>query len=79
MPASAPEKLDGQVVRSELLAIYRGRSRGGFLPSLLDTLSDPIRPVSAQKRRRFHPVLVMMTIVAAIVVLAFVYFTVASR
>lgn len=79
MPASAPEKLDGRVVRSELLAIYRGRAGGGFLQSLLDTLSDPIRPVSAQKRRRFHPVLVMMAIVAATVASAFVYFSIASR
>ena len=79
MAASAPEKLDGQAVRSELLAIYRGRAGEGFLPSLLDTLSDPIRPVSPRKRRRFHPVLVMVAIVAAIVVSAFVYFTIASR
>ena len=79
MATSAPEKLDGQAVRSELLAIYRGRAGQGFLHSLLDTLSDPIRPVSPQKRRRFHPVLVMVTIVAAIVVSAFAYFTVVSR
>ena len=79
MAISAPEKLDGQAVRSELLAIYRGRTGQGFLQSLLDTLSDPIRPVSPQKRRRFHPVLVMVTIVAAIVVSAFAYFTVVSR
>ena len=79
MSASAPEKLDGQAVRSELLAIYRGRARNGFLQSLLDTLSDPIRPISPQKRRRFHPVLVMMAIVAAIVVSAFVYFSIVSR
>ena len=79
MAISAPEKLDGQAVRSELLAIYRGRTGQGFLNSLLDTLSDPIRPISQQKRRRFHPVLVMVTIVAAIVVSAFAYFTVVSR
>ena len=79
MTASVPEKLDGQAVRSELLAIYRGRAGVGFLQSLLDTLSDPIRPISQQKRRRFHPVLVMVAIVAAIVVAAFVYFTIASR
>lgn len=79
MAASAAEKLEGQAVRSELLAIYRGRAVQGFLQSLLDTLSDPIRPVSPQKRRRFHPVLVMMAIVAAIVTSAFVYFTIASR
>ena len=79
MPASAVEKLEGQAVRSELLAIYRGRTGCGFLQSLLDTLSDPIRPVSPQKRRRFHPVLVMVATVAVIVMSAFVYFTVVSR
>ena len=79
MPASAVEKLEGQAVRSELLAIYRGRTGCGFLQSLLDTLSDPIRPVSPQKRRRFHPVLVMVVIVAALVISAFVYFTAVSR
>lgn len=79
MATSAVEKLEGQAVRSELLAIYRGRAGQGFLQSLLETLSDPIRPVSPQNRRRFHPVLMMMAIVAVIVALAFVYFTVASR
>ena len=79
MATSAPEKLAGQAVRSDLLAIYRGRAVQGLLQSLLDTISDPIRPVSPKKRRRFHPVLVMMAIVAAIVTAAFVYFTIASR
>jgi hypothetical protein len=79
MATSAPEKLEGQAVRTELLAIYRGRAGRGFLQSLLDTLSDPIRPVSLQKRRRFHPVLVMVASVAVIAVSAFVYFTVVSQ
>ncbi len=79
MATSAPENLDTQTTRSELLAIYRGRTGCGFLQSLLDTLSDPIRPVSPRKRRRFHPVLVMMAIVAALVASAFIYFTIASR
>jgi hypothetical protein len=79
MANSTPENLDTQTVRSELLAIYRGRARGGFLTSLLDTVSDPIRPVSQQKRRRFHPVLVMLTVVLGIVASAFVYFTAVSR
>jgi hypothetical protein len=35
--------------------------------------------VSQQKRRRFHPVLVMLAVVLGIVAAAFVYFTVASR
>ena len=81
MATSTPENLDldPQTVRSELLAIYRGRSGGAFLQSLLDMLSDPIRPVSPQKRRRFHPLLVMLAVVLGIVASAFAYFTVASR
>ena len=79
MNTSTPENLDFQSVRSELLALYRGRSGGGLLQSLLDTVSDPIRPVSQQKRRRFHPVLVMLAVVLGIVASAFAYFTVASR
>ena len=73
------ENIDDTTIRAELLAIYRGRSGAGFLESLLDTVSDPIRPVSQQKRRRFHPVLVMLAVVLGIVAAAFVYFTVASR
>jgi len=73
------ENIDDTTIRTELLAIYRGRSGAGFLESLLDTVSDPIRPVSQQKRRRFHPVLVMLAVVLGIVAAAFVYFTVASR
>ena len=73
------ENLDDTTIRTELLEIYRGRSGGGFLESLLDTVSDPIRPVSQQKRRRFHPVLVMLAVVLGIVASAFSYFTVASR
>ena len=73
------ENIHDTTIRTELLAIYRGRSEGGFLESLLDTVSDPIRPVSQQKRRRFHPVLVMLAVVLGIVASAFAYFTVASR
>jgi hypothetical protein len=73
------ENLDDTTIRTELLAIYCGRSGGGFLESLLDTVSDPIRPVSQQKRRRFHPVLVMLAVVLGIVISAFAYFTIASR
>ncbi|HEX8801685.1 MAG TPA: hypothetical protein VF772_23885 [Terriglobales bacterium] len=76
---SSAENIQDTTIRTELLAIYRGRSGGGFLQSLLDTVSDPIRPVSQQKRRRFHPVLVMLAVVLGIVASAFAYFTVASR
>ena len=76
---SSAENIRDTTIRTELLAIYRGRSGGGFLQSLLDTVSDPIRPVSQQKRRRFHPVLVMLAVVLGIVASVFAYFTVASR
>ena len=36
------------------------RAGQGFLQSLLDAASDPIRPVDQAKRRRFHPLLVML-------------------
>ena len=76
---SSDENIQDTTIRTELLAIYGGRPGGGFLESLLDTVSDPIRPVSQQKRRRFHPVLVMLAVVLGIVASAFAYFTVASR
>ena len=73
------ENIHDTTIRTELLEIYCGRSGDGFLESLLDTVSDPIRPVSQQKLRRFHPVLVMLAVVLGIVASAFTYFTVASR
>ena len=59
--------------------MYHARAGQGFLQSLLDAASDPIRPVDQAKRRRFHPLLVMLSVVAAIVAAAFVYFTLKSR
>ena len=73
------QALNTETVRSELLAIYHHRSEDGFLQSLLDSLGDPIRPVDQARRRRFHPQLVMLSVVAAFVAAAFVYFTIASR
>ncbi len=71
--------VNSETVRSELLAVYNSRSGDGFLDSLLDSVGDPIRPVDQARRRRFHPQLVMLSIVTALVAAAFVYFTVASR
>jgi hypothetical protein len=59
--------------------MYHARAGHGFLQSLLDAASDPIRPVDKAKRRRFHPLLVMLPVIAAIVAAAFVYFTLTSR
>ena len=79
MATDVADTLDSQTVRSELLAMYHARAGQGFLQSLLDAASDPIRPVDQAKRRRFHPLLVMLSVVAAIVAAAFVYFTLTSR
>ena len=79
MATDVADTIDSQTVRSELLAIYHARAAQGFLQSLLDAASDPIRPVDQAKRRRFHPLLVMLFVVAAIVAAAFVYFTLKSR
>ena len=79
MATGEADTLDSETVRSELLAMYHAHAGEGFLQSLLDAASDPIRPVDQAKRRRFHPLLVMLSVVAAIVAAAFVYFTLKSR
>ena len=79
MATGEADTLDSETVRNELLAMYHARAGQGFLQSLLDAASDPIRPVDQGKRRRFHPLLVMLSVVAAIVAAAFVYFTLKLR
>jgi len=79
MATDEADTLDSETVRSELLAMYHARAGHGFLQSLLEAASDPIRPVDQAKRRRFHPLLVMLCFVEAIVAAAFVYFTLTSR
>ena len=79
MATGEADTLDSETVRSELLAMYHARAGQGFLQSLLEAASDPIQPVNQAKRRRFHPLLVMLSVVAAIVAAAFVYFTLKLR
>lgn len=79
MATGEADTLDLPTVRKELLAMYHARAGQDFLQSLLDAASDPIRPVDQAKRRRFHPLLVMLSVVAALVAVAFVYFTHTSR
>jgi phosphotransferase system glucose/maltose/N-acetylglucosamine-specific IIC component len=79
MATGEADTFDSETVRSELMAMYQARAGQGFLQSLLDAASDPVRPVDQAKRRRFHPLLVMLFVVAAIVAAAFVYFTLKSR
>jgi hypothetical protein len=79
MATGEADTLDLQTVRKELLAMYHGRAGQDFLQSLLEAASDPIRPVDQAKRRQFHPLLVMLSVVAVLVAAAFVYFTLTSR
>jgi len=44
MATGEADTLDLQTVRKELLAMYHARAGHGFLQSLLDAASDPIRP-----------------------------------
>ena len=79
MATGEADTLDLQTVRKELLAMYHNRAGQDFLQSLLDGASDPIRPLDQAKRRQFHPLLVMLSVVAVLVAATFVYFTHASR
>lgn len=45
-------------VRTELLAAYRRRKEDGFAHQLLRGMTDPIKPWTETKRRRFHPLLI---------------------
>ena len=79
MATGEADTLDLQTVRKELLAMYHNRAGQDFLQSLLDGARDPIRPLDQAKRRQFHPLLVMLSVVAALVAATFVYFTRTSR
>lgn len=79
MATGETDTLDLQTVRKELLAMYHARAGQDFLQSLLDGASDPIWPLDQAKRRQFHPLLVMLSVVTALVAVAFVYFTLKSR
>ena len=70
-----PETVDREFVRTELLAIYRGRKEDGFLETALGTVTDPIQPVDQKQRRRFHPTLTLALVVAAMVGAATFYFS----
>jgi hypothetical protein len=45
-------------VRAELLAAYKRRTENGFAQRLLRAVTDPIKPWTETKRRRFHPLLI---------------------
>jgi hypothetical protein len=60
-------------VRAELLAAYKRGKENGFAQRLLRGVTDPIRPWTETKRRRFHPLLIT-GIVLAVVCLGTVLF-----
>lgn len=45
-------------VRTELVAAYKRRKENGFAQHLLRGVTDPIKPWTETKRRRFHPLLI---------------------
>ena len=53
-------------VRAELLAAYKRRKENGFAQQLLRGVTDPIKPLTETKRRRFHPLLITGIILAAV-------------
>lgn len=60
-------------VRAELLAAYKRGKENGFLQQLLRGVTDPIKPWTETKRRRFHPLLIT-AIVLAVVCVGTVFF-----
>ncbi len=75
--STAERAIDRSRIEAELLAAYGGRGEDGFLRSVLESLTDPIHPFN-QQQRRFHPTLVLTVCMAGIVLVAFVYFSLAS-
>jgi hypothetical protein len=49
-------------VRVELMAAYKRRKEDDFLELLLRGMSDPIKPLTEKKRRRFHPLLITVLV-----------------
>ena len=58
MATDVADTLDSEAVRSELLAMYHARAGQGFLQSLLDAASNPIRPKRGIDVVICHPKLV---------------------
>jgi F0F1-type ATP synthase membrane subunit a len=58
-------------IRNDLLAAYKRRKEDSFVQMLLRGVSDPVKPLSETKRRRFHPLLITgIVFIAVCLVLA---------
>jgi hypothetical protein len=51
-----------ELVRTELLAAYKRHKANDFAQRLLRGITDPIKPLTEAKRRRFHPLLITGTV-----------------
>ena len=67
------EVIQKELVRGELLECYRNGSSDGFREQLLRGITDPIHPLSQNRKRRFHPVLVLQMIIGALCLAVFLY------
>lgn len=57
-------------VRAVLESVYRRRKDDGFIEMLLRGVTDPIKPQTEEKRRRFHPLLVIGIVLAVVSIVA---------
>ncbi len=53
-------------VRAALDSAYKRRKDDGFVRMLLRGVTDPIKPLTEKKRRRFHPLLLAGIILVAV-------------
>jgi hypothetical protein len=57
-------------VRAALESAYKRRKEDGFMQLLLRGVTDPIKPQTEEKRRRFHPLLVVGVVLAVLSLVA---------
>lgn len=67
--------LTRQQIRSELLAAYKRRRQDRFQDLLLRCVTDPVEPLTDNRKRRFHPLLVTAAILVVIVLITAAFFS----
>lgn len=62
-------------MRAALESAYKRRKDDRFLEMLLRGATDPIKPQTEEKRRRFHPLLVIGAVLAIVSIAAIAFLT----
>lgn len=68
-----------QEVRQALRQIYRSDSETNLQSSLLESLSDELKPIDEKGRWKPSPLLILMLVLLCALLGVFVYFTVGGR